>query len=559
MKLPPNAETGSAQSPALSVQATNSHAPHELSRRLRWNAASGMFRFAVLTLVYFVTYPYMLHKLGSERFAMWALALVISQSLGTQDLGLAGALMKFVPEHWSNKDFDRICQLVSTTTLVLGSIGIVLGLGVLVMRNWLAGFLRIPPQLRNEMAWLLAGMGGVFLLNLLCSGLSAVLIGIQRMDASNLAYVMSAVIQGAGVFWVLSHGYGLLGLLANTALMSLLWGTSTWVLLHRYLPGFRFQLSAGWRRDAACLTGYGLNIQAASMGSLLTIPPIKVFLSRYVSLSSVSFFELASGMAMQLRSGFLMAAMPLTSASAQLRSEGADDRVARLYQQSFRYLFFGALPVFSCAAALAPGFINSWLGRNTPYVAATLGLLLVGWFLNLLSVAAFFMLQGQGFARFQMYSTALQAVCSIVLGYILVRIGGYYGAVSGLAAALTIAAVYLLWWYPRLCGGSSNNLLDGSLVKAFVINGLLFAVFLAKPELRQVSHLPGLVVLASVYLSVYFLLITVFGCLAEGERELLALAWPPNAVRWLVRKVRFRGTDRKTQLPSLLDKPTHDF
>jgi O-antigen/teichoic acid export membrane protein len=513
-------------------------AKRDYSLKLKRNSISGVCRVAVLTAVYFLTYPYMLHHLGTERFGMWALALVIAQSLGTQDLGISGALMSFIPEHWSSGGSARIQELASTALFLLAGIGTILGIGVFFFRDGLVNLLKIPAPLRNEMSLLLVTMTAVFFFNLLSSGLTAVLIGIHRMDISNITYTSAAVVQAFGVFFVLHRGYGLLGLSVSYMCTACLWGLTTWIMLQRCLPNFQLGISQVRRADALALLRYGSNIQAAGLGSFLTVPPIKILLSRYVSLSSVSSFELASGMAMQLRSLFLMAAMPLIPASAHFSSEKATLKLATLYKRSFRYIALVALPVFSVTALLAPGFTEFWLHRGTPYVAATLGLLLLGWFFNTLMLPAYFMLQGQKFARYQVYVASLQAICSALCGYVLVRFFGYYGAVAGLGIGLTVAAVYILWQYPRICPDDASRLVDKSVLVALSINAVLAIPFLFQPHWREVHNLPGLILVPLAYLSVYVSSLFTFGALSQVEQERIKFFWSGNAMRVLQKRPR---------------------
>jgi O-antigen/teichoic acid export membrane protein len=507
------------------------HQSRQHSLKIKRNAISGICRFAILTIVYFLTYPYMLHHLGVDRFGMWALALVVSQSLGTQDLGISGALMRFIPEHWNNGGSLRIRELASTAIFLLVAIGVLLATGLIVMRGELVDLLKIPPTLQNEMSFLLVGMACAFFLNLVSSGLTAILIGIHRMYISNITYTAAAMVQAVGVFLVLSRGYGLLGLTLNAVLTGLLWALSTWILLRRCMPGFRLQASLIRRADAVSLLRYGSNIQAAGLGSFLTVPPIKILLSRYVSLASVSSFELASGMAMQLRSGFLMAAMPLIPASAHLNAEKASTKLGFLYRQSFRYVVLVALPVFSVAAILAPGFTQFWLRKGASFVAPTLALLLIGWFLNTLTLPAYFMFQGQGFARYQVYVASLQAIGSAISAYILVKIFGYYGAVSGLVIGLSIAAFYLLWQYPRLCSDGRGKLFDKSILKAIVANTILLLPFILRPQLREIHHLSVLTLISAIYLVLYVLLLFAFEGVSQIEGQDVASIWPRKFLR----------------------------
>jgi len=127
-----SATIGIEDSPANPSGATIldvSESRQQQSLKIKRNAISGIYRFAILTVVYFLTYPYMLHHLGTERFGMWALALVVSQSLGTQDLGISGALMRFIPEHWNNGGSLRIWELASTAIFLLAGIGVLLATG----------------------------------------------------------------------------------------------------------------------------------------------------------------------------------------------------------------------------------------------------------------------------------------------------------------------------------------------------------------------------------------------------------------------------------------------
>jgi len=520
----------------------------EYSLKLRRNSVSGVCRVAVLTAVYFLTYPYMLRHLGTERFGMWALALVISQSLGTQDLGISGALMSFIPEHWNTGGSIRIRELASTAIFLLAGIGITLSIAVFVFRDNLVSLLKIPAPLQIEMSWLLVGMTLVFFLNLLSSGLTAILIGIHRMDISNVTFTAAAIVQAGGVFLVLHRGYGLLGLTVSSVCTAFLWGLTTWILLHRCMPDFRLRASLVRRADAVSLLRYGSNIQAAGLGSFLTVPPIKILLSRYVSLASVSSFELASGMAMQLRSVFLMAAMPLIPASAHFNSEKAATKLGTLYRQSFRYIVLVALPVFTIAALLAPGFVEFWLHKGTPYVASTLVLLLLGWFFNTLILPAYFMLQGQGFARYQVCVASLQALCSAFCGYALVKIFGYYGAVAGLVIGLTVAAIYLLWQYPRLCPESAGRLVDKSILTAVVINGSLSLSFIFKPQWREIHQPLELALLALAFLAAYALLLIFFGSFSQAERNGFKSFWSGSVIRALQKR-------RVTAEPSQLEHP----
>jgi O-antigen/teichoic acid export membrane protein len=505
--------------------------PEGLSVQLGRNAASGFLRFAVLTLIYFITYPYMIHKLGPERFGLWVVALAVGQIIPVIDLGVAGALMKQIPPFWVRGEKKRILELGSTATALLLGVGSLCGAIIIALRQPIAHWLRIPAEMRNELTWLLVGIAAVCLINLVASGWSAVLSGIRRTDLTNSAYTAAAVAHAAGIFVVLEADYGLMGLLINAGLMAMLWLILTWFFLRRYVPGFGLHAEQFSRDDAQSILQYGLSIQFAGAGGFLSIPAIKFILSRYTSLSSVSYFELASGITMQLRSAFLQAAIPLAPAAAELSPRLESEEVKRLYQTTLRLLFLGSLPAFSVGVALAPGFVALWLGEANPTVAATLCLLLLGWFINTLTLPAYFILQGQGLARHQAYYASLQLACTLMFGSALASTGGYYGGVLAMVAALSLTSCYLIWQFHRLSKMPFAAVVRGPLLRVFAGNAVLMGLFFVNPTWRTVSHPAALAVLGLVYLGLYGLLLLILRRFLLEDLQALSELYPSEMKR----------------------------
>jgi hypothetical protein len=129
------------------------------------------------------------------------------------------------------------------------------------------------------------------------------------------------------------------------------------------------------------------------------------------------------------------------------------------------------------------------------------------------------------------YVASLQAIGSACFAYISVRIFGYYGAVTGLVFGLSIAALYLLWQYPRVCSYGQGKLFDKSILKAIVANTILLLPFIFRPQLREIHHLSVLALVTAIYLALYVLLLFAFGCISGVEGHDIASIWPGKALR----------------------------
>lgn len=506
-------------------------AQNDTIRRLSLNSLSGVFRFIVLTGAYFFTYPYILHSIGSQRFGLWALALVVSQWIVVGDLGIAGSLMKLIPEHWLRRDIRRISQLASTGLFILCCVGVVGVAGIWLLRTVMLQILRIPNDYRQEMLLLIWGMPCVYFLNLVSSGFTAVLNGIQRVDISNALFTAAMGLNAVGIFLFLSHRFGLVGLMANASITAILLLVFNLLAIKRLLPDFQIQVRHLSFADVRGIAGFGVNLQIAAVAGMFLFPIIKVFLSRYVSLAAVSYFELASGMAQQARSLFAMAMLPLVPATAELFAKREFHRISGLHNRSIRVLLISALPACSLAALLSKPFVALWVGKMVPYVAPTLTLLMVGWFVNILALPAYYMVVGMGFPRLQMFCQIVQTGTAALLGLMLVQRFGYYGGVIGLALALCAGAAYIIVQFHRAAPRTLSSSSESTTVRIVLLNIAMTAAAIPILRCLAISGYPKLIATAMVYVAVYALALCFLRCFTDNDIRLAKTLLPGSLGR----------------------------
>src|SRR5262249_19622712 len=157
----------------------------------------------------FLVTPYLVGKLGDERFGVWAFVTLLVGYFGILDLGLGVALVKYVAEFHAARDYGRLNGVINTAfSVMMLLVGLIVGAGLIASGRLLHLF-KIPPQNYSEARFAFVG-ALLILLGQACLGvLQSVLNGLQRMGWFNLIAIITSVPSAAGIILVLSRGYGL--------------------------------------------------------------------------------------------------------------------------------------------------------------------------------------------------------------------------------------------------------------------------------------------------------------------------------------------------------------
>ncbi|MDX3451810.1 polysaccharide biosynthesis C-terminal domain-containing protein [Streptomyces sp. ME02-8801-2C] len=162
--------------------------------------------------------PYLLGRLGLDRFGVWALILVFLATLTVLDGGVGASLARFYARHGARCDRD------GTGRLVVGSVAVFLGLGALVTGlSALTGpavvaALDVPPRLTEEAEQLLLALGPLLTLALLSNSAIALLQANARFRSLAAVSAGSCLTYAVAVVVVVDGGQDLLLLAALTTI-----------------------------------------------------------------------------------------------------------------------------------------------------------------------------------------------------------------------------------------------------------------------------------------------------------------------------------------------------
>jgi len=121
--------------------------------------------FFSTTFLHLLLIPYIMMKLGTEQFGIWALVSVIFGIFTAFDFGGAASLVKFFSEYEAKKDRRSFNEaLISGFVIMAFFSGVILIVFLLLLENLLS-FFNIPEQILNEARFVFLSAGILFAFN----------------------------------------------------------------------------------------------------------------------------------------------------------------------------------------------------------------------------------------------------------------------------------------------------------------------------------------------------------------------------------------------------------
>ena len=505
----------------------NSPGP-SLATTLVRNALYGSGARIITLAVGLVITPYLIHRLGMERFGIWALVGVVTGALGLLDFSFKNAFVKHLAEAVATGKRQTESRILSTGLASYLVFSVMIVALFLALADAMLALLNIPVPLRPEaltVFWI--GVAG-FLISSVMAIFPAVCDARQRMDITNSLGVAALVIGAVLTVIAVEAGYGLIGLagaqLAGIVLFHLLC-----ILAARRLAGpLQIRPEHICRECFRRLFAFSWRLHISSICMIINRQLDKLILARWAGLTVVSAYEVAFKAVANMGTLQPYLAAALLPASSQISAAGDHARLLSLYRRATRYLFLVGTPPFIFLALESQTLITAWLGTPHAMAAMIIICLVPGYLINALSNAMAFVCQGVGQPGIQARQSALQLLLNIILSLGLFHLIGPLGAPIGTSIALAVGAFYFARWFHRFLGMGTWSLLRDAALLPLVgsLAGALCAWLVSghMPAEGRPDAMLRLLVSGSVFTSVYLLSAVISGQLGRAELVLLRSA-----------------------------------
>jgi O-antigen/teichoic acid export membrane protein len=338
------------------------------SKRFTHSLVTGYGAIAVNIVFSLVSIPLALSYLSKEEFGLWALAIQINGYLGLIDIGMTGAVGRYLADHKDDVNGDGYATHFATGNCVFIVQGLLVVSVGMLFSSYAPVLLSISPGLAGEFTFLLRILCLISGLSIAGRCLGAPLWGFQRMEIVNLVATLGLILQ-FGLMWLGFHlGYGVrsfvLAGIFPTLFALLVYGIVC--QKNGYYPRWGKWFSPRWSIFKE-LFAFGRDVTLLTVGSQLVNATQITIISRTLGLDAAASFSIATklySMSLQLFHKVVESAAP---GLAEMFVRGQTTQFTRRYWD----IIFLTLATSSVGAvAIAAGnsaFISLWTGGKVTW------------------------------------------------------------------------------------------------------------------------------------------------------------------------------------------------
>ena len=414
--------------------------PIETKRRqILLNAATTFGQVIGSAVILFCLYRFLIRSIGIEGLGIWSLVLATTSIVTLANQGFSTSIVKFVAKYAARESAEDVSALVQTALISVGLAVAAISALLYPIAKWLLGIILPAATLAEAVAILPYAVASLWI-NLIVSVLQSGLAGYELITECNYVELSGSALYLFAAF-LFVPGRGLLGLAYSQTAVAGLSLLATWLLLRRRIPQLPFVPRRWNRKLFREMAGYGLHFQFITASQALREPVTKALLARFGDLALVGFYDLASRWVVTFRELIVQANQVLVPTVSRLR-ESDPVSIPRLYRESYRLIFFLAIPSSAFLIALSPLVSQFWIGRFEPIFISFVALLAVGWLVNILANPAYVVALGTGALKWVSVGCAMTAILNAGLGFLAgMRWGGT--AVVG-ASVFSLAIGYTI-------------------------------------------------------------------------------------------------------------------
>src|SRR5256714_367505 len=176
------------------------------------NVLSNWSGYIFSVVVGFFLSPYVVNHLGTVGYGVWSLVISLTGYLGLLDLGVRGAVTRYVARFYAQGDHQRSSEVASAAMAIFAGTGIVtIGVSAL-LATAVVGRMNIPAQYMAAARLVLVLTGISIAVSLVNGVYGGMLIALQRFDLSNGIEVVTAGLRAVAIVLALYQGLGLVTL-----------------------------------------------------------------------------------------------------------------------------------------------------------------------------------------------------------------------------------------------------------------------------------------------------------------------------------------------------------
>lgn len=386
--------------------------------------------------------PVLIHTLGGEGFAAWAVLLAVSAAFTLLEVGMPKTFIRYAAPLIQQGQWQQVATLLAHVLTVLGLVFVAGIWPVSWLASEAAGRLKVPNDGLLSAAQMILFVYAAIALRALLQFGSLTFNAARRFRAyavaSFLQSFLSNVAAAAVAIWT---GRLDLTLLAFWIAQLLLLALSSLIAIQRFARDIAITLPRLDKLRELC--SHGLKVQAFDWAQILTFQFDKLLIATFMGLWAVAPYEVGFRGVAALRSVPSSGLDSFLATAAIGHHEGSDE-LWRRYRSATQLAALSVLVFLIAPLAVAPIFLYAWTGEMGYYGRWVFLSLSLGAACSVIVLPAATLAQAAGRVDLQARSALASLLLNIPLSFILLLEWGLAGVAAGTALSLLAGSFLLL-------------------------------------------------------------------------------------------------------------------
>jgi len=421
------------------------------------NVVANWVAFGFTASIAFAMSPFVLHSLGDTSYGIWVLLTTMVGYLGLLDLGVRGAVTRYVARYRATAEDVEAGKVASAALAIFAGTGLL----ALVISVGLAIFILplfwIPAEYIGS-ARVVVMLGGAAVAVSLVSGVfGGILAATERFDLLSGVDILSTALRAVSIYVALVNGAGLVGLATVQLGYSLARGILNYVLARRQYPGLRLRVRDCGQSELRRIFSFSLFSTVLHMSEAAILEADSLVIAAFMPVHMITFFAIGANLTVYARSVIGGVSQTVTPRTSALQAGEHQDELQRVTLNWGRLATLAVLPIVGTFLVRGESFIGLWMGME---YAATSGRIL-----SILSVALVAAAGRQvatsaiiGVNRHRQLAPWYvgEAAVNVGLSLVLVQSMGLDGVALGTAIPSLLVSILVIPWYVRRILGIST-------------------------------------------------------------------------------------------------------
>ena len=260
------------------------------------NVMSNWGNYVFTAVVSFFLAPFIVGHLGASGYGVWTLMVSLTGYLGLLDMGVRGAVTRYVAKYRAKGEHEEGGRIVSSAFLIFASIGVLAVLTSVGLVLFAIPHFSIPAAYQTQARIVLLVAGVSVAVSLIGGVFEGVIIGLQRFDLSNTVEVLGTGIRSLVVVLVLKGGGGIVALSGIQLAFSVFGCVVYYWVAKRLCPHLTVGFDQADRQRLSLIFSFSAYSFVLQISTYLIYYTDSVVIGAFLPVSAITYFAIAGNL-----------------------------------------------------------------------------------------------------------------------------------------------------------------------------------------------------------------------------------------------------------------------